>query len=51
MAREYSYITSYEFVQWLKGYLEAIDANNITYKEYEKILEKLHSVKAKDEEL
>ena len=47
---EYEKITAHEFVQWLKGYLEAIDATNITYKEYEKIQEKLHSVKPKDDE-
>ncbi len=51
MANDYTKMTAHEFVQWLKGYLEAIDATNITYKEYEKVLEKLHSVKPKDEEL
>jgi truncated hemoglobin YjbI len=51
MSNEYNKITAHEFVQWLKGYLEALDATNITYKEYEKILEKLHSVKPKDDEL
>ena len=34
-----------EFISWLKGYLEAIDGSRMTYKEYEKILEKLHQVK------
>ena len=34
-----------EFISWLKGYLEAINGNEMTYKEYEKILEKLHQVK------
>jgi|TARA_R100001163_G_scaffold63982_1_gene57083 truncated hemoglobin YjbI len=51
MANDYNKMTAHEFVQWLKGYLEAIDATNITYKEYEKILERIHSVKPKDEEL
>ena len=32
---DYDKITAHEFVQWLKGYLEAIDATNITYKQYE----------------
>ena len=41
MADKYTKLTAHEFVQWLNGYLEAIDATNITYKEYEKILEKL----------
>ena len=50
MMAEYEKITAHEFVQWLKGYMEAIDATNITYKEYEKIMEKLHSVKSRDEE-
>tara|TARA_R110000751_G_C13422976_1_gene440547 strand:+ start:185 stop:334 length:150 start_codon:yes stop_codon:yes gene_type:complete len=49
MADKYTKLTAYEFVQWLKGYLEAIDATNITYKEYEKILEKLHSIKPKED--
>jgi hypothetical protein len=44
------YITESEFINWLKGYLDAIDANSITYKEYEKILEKLVLVKPKDYE-
>jgi len=47
---DYDKITAHEFVQWLKGYLEAVDATNITYKEYEKIMEKLHSVKNKEDE-
>ena len=38
---DYDKITAHEFVQWLKGYLEAIDATNITYKQYEKITDKL----------
>tara|TARA_R110000796_G_C14565460_1_gene435253 strand:- start:4597 stop:4746 length:150 start_codon:yes stop_codon:yes gene_type:complete len=46
----YEKITAHEFVQWLKGYLEAVDATNITYKEYEKIMEKLVSVKPKEDE-
>ena len=46
----YEKITANEFVQWLKGYLEAVDATNITYKEYEKIMEKLGSVKPKEDE-
>ena len=50
MMADYEKITAHEFVQWLKGYMEAIDATNITYKEYEKIMEKLHSVKSKEEE-
>jgi hypothetical protein len=51
MSRDYKYITAHEFINWLKGYLEAIDANKITYKEYEKILEKLTSVKPKEEDI
>jgi len=50
MTSDYTKMTAHEFVQWLKGYMEAIDATNITYKEYEKIMEKLHSVKSKEEE-
>ena len=46
----YEKITAHEFVQWLKGYLEAVDATNITYKEYEKIMEKIVSVKSKEDE-
>ena len=46
----YEKITAHEFVQWLKGYLEAVHATNITYKEYEKIMEKLVSVKPKEDE-
>lgn len=44
------YITESEFINWLKGYLDAINANSITYKEYEKILEKLVQVKSKETE-
>ena len=47
---DYDKITAHEFVQWLKGYLEAVDATNITYKQYEKIIDKLHSVKNKEDE-
>ena len=45
MAYKYKRMTSQEFISWLKGYMEAIDGNNLSYKEYEKILEKLMSVK------
>lgn len=44
------YITESEFINWLKGYLDAIDGTKITYKEYEKIQEKLIQVKPKDED-
>ena len=47
---DYDKITAHEFVQWLRGYLEAVDATNITYKQYEKITDKLHSVKNKEDE-
>ena len=50
MINRKSYITESEFINWLKGYLDAIDANSITYKEYEKILEKLVLVKPKETE-
>ncbi len=50
MSKRNLYITESEFINWLKGYLDAIDGNSITYKEYEKIMEKLIMVKPKSEE-
>lgn len=44
------YITESEFINWLKGYLDAADGSKLTYKEYEKIMEKLIQVKSKEED-
>ena len=50
MSKRNLYITESEFINWLKGYLDAIDGSKITYKEYEKIMEKLIMVKPKEED-
>jgi len=50
MSTRKSYITESEFINWLKGYLDAIDGNKLSYKEYEKIKEMLVQVKPKEED-
>lgn len=46
MAVRYEHMTESQFINWLKGYLEAIDGNNMNFEVYEKILTKLISVKS-----
>ena len=37
-------MTSYEYTQWLKGFLDAVDGYNITKKQFDTIREKLKEV-------